>query len=418
MQKRIYRYLLFLLFAALLLTGCQRKYSSRNTSSGEQETDKTEEESPAETEGLFLITGIDTEGKSIVLRNCTTLKEASYAYTGATYIRDKYGGNLTMSQISVGEIVTIEGSQKKLTTIQISDKAFSYGDLHNFTLDVEHKILTVGNDSYYFDGNIVTAYKNSMISLGEISSQDTICLKGLGKQIYAIQVITGHGTIVLQNTEVFEGGYITVGNLLSQQITAEMRIEVAEGTHHITVANNGYGGSTDIIVEANRETAVNLEELKGEGPKFCTIQFHIVPENGTAYLNGEKIDVTQPMQVSYGVYRLSGEAEGYAAWSRILVVSSPEAEITIELGTENDTEETITTAENEEDSGAEAENTNTSSDTGTEDSAEETQTTATVETPVTETPVTETPVTETPVTETPSTEIVIPEIPDAGTGVG
>ena len=146
-------------------------------------------------------------------------------------------------------------------------------------------------------------------------------------------------------------------------IAPDMRIEVPEGTYLLSVANNGYGGSSEITVEANRETTVNLEELKGEGPKYCTIAFVIEPENATLYLNGEVVDLSQTLQLKYGRYRLSAKAEGYADWNRTLVVNSESANIKIELQTEAEAAEEAEEAQTES---QEETNTQTDSNTQTE----------------------------------------------------
>lgn len=368
MQKRKLQMIFIIMLLTLILPGCgekQRRITDGSEVYVKQDKDSadTKEEEETQEEGkLFAITGIDTERNIMTLRDCDTMREKPYNYTGATYIRGKYGDNLTVSQISAGDLVNIKVRGETLTNVQISDEVFSYEDLHNFTLDTEERTLTVGGSSYYFDDSILVYHDNSTISLSEISEQDTICMKGIDKQIYTIQVTSGHGTVVLENTEVFQGGYITIGNLMSMKITPQMRIEVAEGSYLLAVANDGYGGSLEITVEANRETKVNLNELKGEGPKFCQIQFKVVPENGNIYLDGEKVDTSQVVEVRYGAHRLTGKADGYADWSRILVVNSKMAEITIELSTDAESEETISTSNN---TSGTTSNTDSKSTTGT-----------------------------------------------------
>lgn len=371
MQKKKRMFWCVFLAAALWLSGCGKNEPAltdgREVYVKSQEAEKTEalketdETGKTEQEQRYLLTGLNTEQKKITLRTYQGQEEKEYDYTGGTLIKDKYGNNITMEQLGLGEMVTTVIEKDKVKSIQVSDEGFTYGDIHNFTLNTEAKTITVGKENYYYDDDLLVFFGNSKISLAELSEWDTICLKGIEKKVYAVQVTEGHGTVVLQNTDLFVGGNITIGNVLSLNIEKDMRIEIPEGTYLLSVANDGYGGSTEITVEANRETTVNLDELKGEGPKYSTVAFTIEPENAVLYLNNEMVDLSQPLQLKYGRYSLSAKAEGYADWDKTLVVNSQSANIRIELQTTEEAEaeaETQAAAEEEtetQDSGRELE---------------------------------------------------------------
>ncbi len=373
MQKRKIHRLFLLLLLLTVAAGCGQE-KKKITDGSEIYVKRQEEDSQEETEEeiqipeiLYAVTGIDTEHQLLTLRDCETGREKPYSYTGGTYIRNKYGDSLAIGQLSQGDLVTVEEEDEKLTAVQISKDAFTYDDLYNFTLDKEQNSLTVGKESYYFDENLLVLHGQSKISVSEISEHDNICMKGVGQHIYVIQVDAGHGTVVLENTDLFQGGYITIGNILSKKITPQMRIEVPEGTYLLAVANNGYGGSRNITVEANREVKVNLDELKGEGPKQCQIKFKVTPEQAVVQLDGQPVDISQPIQVSYGVHQLTAKAEGYADWKRTLIVNSSEAELPIKMTSkeEDKKDETISTSGSSQASGSTNNNTSGSKGTNT-----------------------------------------------------
>lgn len=346
---------LFLLAVCLMLLGCSEKKPTLTDGSevyvkedNTQKQEETEKEKTSAEEKLFLVTGVDTQRKKITLKGCQEQEEKEYSYTGATDLKDKYGSNITAEKLLAGEMVNVKLEKDTIISVRASDQVFTYGDIHNFTINAEAGTIAVGKNNYYFEEDIQVFYRNNKISIGEISEWDTICLKGIDKKVYAIQVTSGHGTVVLQNTGIFEGGNITIGNVLSLDITPDMKIEVPEGTYLLSVANDGYGGSREVTIEANRETDINLEELKGEGPKYGTIAFVIEPQNAVLYLNGEMVDLSQPLQLKYGRYSLAAKAEGYADWKRTLIVNSESANLKIELKTEDEAEsetETTTTQE-------------------------------------------------------------------------
>lgn len=371
LQKKKIRGLL-LLSICFLLVGCGEKKAELTDGrevyvKDEKEEKSQEEENTVEEEQLFVITGFNTEQNKIMLKGYKEEKEKEYEYTRATYIEDKYGKSITMEQLEAGEMVNVTLQQNTVKSIQVSDEVFTYADVHNFTVDSDAKTITVGKNSYYYGDDVQVFYHNNRISMAEISQRDTLCLKGIDKKVYTIQVISGHGTVVLQNTDIFEGGNITIGNILSVDIQKDMRIEVPEGTYLLSVANDGYGGNCEVTVEANRETTVNLEELKGEGPKYCSVTFTIEPENAVLYLNGKQVDVSQPLSLKYGRYTLSAKADGYADWQRTLVVNSESANLKVQLLTTEEEEAEEETTQSNTETTDQSETQSSSGDSGKEE---------------------------------------------------
>lgn len=208
MRKRSMGILLLVLLA-VLAAGCGEKkrrvtdgsdvYVSRQETKIHKEAEDRDQEEPEDREqeeleqkkqeqqDIYAVTAIDMKRQILTLRNCKNAVEVPYEYTGGTYIRDKYEHDLTVSQLSVGELVTIEQQGEKLTTVQIAKDAFSYDDLYNFTLDREMQSLTVGGSIYYYDDDLLAYQEGSSIPLSEINEQDTVCIKGVGQEIYTLR---------------------------------------------------------------------------------------------------------------------------------------------------------------------------------------------------------------------------------------
>ena len=222
MQKKKLIFIIFSILSAVFFISCGNGKKGKVTDGREafpgKEKGGIEEVELLKEEGkIYVVTAIDTDRGTVTLQDWETTREKPYTYNGATYFKGKYGDNLTVSQISAGELVSIERRGETLTNVQVADGMFSYDDLHNFTLDTNKQTISVGGETYFFDDKVAAFHGSSKISLSEISAQDTICLRGIEKQVYTIQVQAGHGTVVLENTEVFQGGYITIGNLLSMK---------------------------------------------------------------------------------------------------------------------------------------------------------------------------------------------------------
>ena len=97
------------------------------------------------------------------------------------------------------------------------------------------------------------------------------------------------------------------------------------------MANNGWGDSTDIEIKRGEITKVNLNDLKGEGPKKSSILFEVDVQSAKIYVDGSEIDYTSPVEITYGKHTLKVTADGYDTWTRTLYVNSKEATIQITI---------------------------------------------------------------------------------------
>ena len=183
--------------------------------------------------------------------------------------------------------------------------------------------------------------------MAQISNDDVLTVIGKEKKILSVIVTTGHGTLSLNNTEDFEGSFLQLNSDIFAIITQNMDMEVPEGVYTLKVANNGWGGSTEIEIVRGETTEVDLEELKGEGKKKGIVSFDISVEDVSVYVDGELIDHTQGIELTYGVHQIQIEASGYSTWKKYLSVNSPEATIVIELEDDEEAGEEETEVEEE-----------------------------------------------------------------------
>jgi len=192
------------------------------------------------------------------------------------------------------------------------------------------------------------------IALSDIKEEDELRIIGMNKEILSVTVTTGQGTIALKNTELFEGSFIQIGNKIFAEITGEIQLDVPEGIHMVTVANKGYGGSMEYEVLRDEVTEIDLDELKGEGPKKGDITFKIVTtdENDDADIlfkvDGKEVDCDEPIELAYGIHSIAAEAFGYETYAKKLFVNSEAATIRIALDIETSSSTTEPSEEEKE----------------------------------------------------------------------
>lgn len=282
-------------------------------------------------EKIYVVISVNTKKRLIGLGLPDSLRTVQYGYTKATQIMDDHGQFVSASKLQPGRTVTIGelDDEAKLTSIQLASRTWYQENITRFSIDPSIGMFVIGDTKYRYNEYLRAFSGDQEISLMQIKDGDVISVQGLDKQILSVQVTQGHGTIALTNTKLFEGGWISFGTKIYARVTPNMTIEVPEGTYELSVANDGYGDSKTVKVERAQVTTVDLDEYRGEGPKLCKVTFEVHVEDALLYINGEETAYDQPVELRYGVYRLTVIADGFETWERQLVIHSPEAAIQI-----------------------------------------------------------------------------------------
>ncbi len=343
-QQLIAYGILFLVM--LLCVGCGKSLEER-TSSGvvyynpnaSEETEIEVEETTEPLGELYLILSNNSVDQTLNLYSYENGLEYHYYYALTTRFLNKYGDYASVALFTPGNAVHIGevDSSGKLTTVQMSNEVWEYKDVNRFSIEEERAIFEIADTRYnYNDETFVFSYDDE-ITMEDISENDKLTVIGKDKKILSVMVTTGQGTIQLSNTKLFEGSFLQLDRDIFAEITADMTLEVPEGTYTLTVANNGWGGSCDITITRGQTTAVDLDTIKGEGPKYGTILFSVDIEGAKIVIDGKQIDTTQPQTLQYGKHSISVSADGYKEWTKYLYVNSEEATIMISLEKESTT---------------------------------------------------------------------------------
>ena len=359
-------YVVILVFAMICLMGCGKEKNTKDT-----ETQNTQTES-ADTQSLYLIVENNTAEESLTLYSYETEIEHYFSYAFSTQFKDKYGNYTSAIEFVPGRVVTIgeKDMDGYLTWVQLSDQVWEYEDIHRFSINEESGVFTIADSKYSIQDKVYVFSNGERTYFGAIGSDDILTVVGIDKKILSVAITTGHGTLALRNTELFEDSYLQLNNDIFAIITSNMNMELPEGTYTLKVANDGWGGTTEIEIVRGQTTEIDLDTLKGEGKKTGLVSFEIDVENVSVYIDNTLVDHTQPIELTYGTHVLKIEADGYADWKKYLSVNSEEATLVIEL---------VEDESAEEEEGSSEEETETETDTETE-AETETETETEVET--------------------------------------
>lgn len=293
-------------------------------------------EEPVITTDLFMIISNDMQSEKLVLEQLASGKQYMYNYKITTRFLDKYGNRATASDFEPGRCITVNEKdiQGKLLEASLSDAVWEYPDVTRYSVDEDRGIFQIADTKYSYEETLFVNSDGEALQLSDLTELDTLRIVGIGKQILSVSVTTGHGELQLENTDLFEGSYIQIGEKIFSQVTKDMLLEIPEGTYTVTVANNGYGGSTDVTIEKGQKEVLDLDTLKGEGPKFGNILFAVNVADAIVQIDGKAVDYSQAVPVQYGVHTLQITADSYEPYSKKLFVNTEEATIVIGLNAE------------------------------------------------------------------------------------
>ena len=131
---------------------------------------------------------------------------------------------MSVSDIHQGDVVDISGadSDGKAKRIQKSDKVWTNDAVTNFSVDKNKSVLEIGNSSYRLGERTMIFSGSDVIDTDSLTAQDKLVVVGIDKDIVSISVTTGHGTLQLSNTSLFEGSFLQLGDRIFAEITKGM----------------------------------------------------------------------------------------------------------------------------------------------------------------------------------------------------
>jgi len=340
-KKLLYVGMLMLVIACL--AGCAE---SKVENEGTEDTQTEVEAEPS----IYLIKRNDVLEEKLTLYSYETGLDYAYTYDSMTQFKNKYGDYISSSAFVAGKIVEIGDRDTNgcLKEIKLTDQVWEYEGVKRFSFDSERGVFSIADTNYSIREQYFIFSNGERINTAQISENDVLTVIGKDTKILSMIVTTGHGTLSLINTELFEGSFLQLNNNIFTMITQNMDMEVEEGVYVLTVANDGWGGTKEIEIVRGETTEVDLEELKGEGKKKGIIHFDIEIEDVSVYVDRELIDHNEGVELTYGMHQIKIEAAGYSDWKKYLVVNSPEATIEIELENDKDSKPKVEEKESEE----------------------------------------------------------------------
>ena len=282
-----------------------------------------------------LIVDKNTSGKTITFYNREVNRKYTLNYDGTSKIYDKYGTALSMDQVEVGSIVDITFLKTKrlLNSMQGSQDAWELSKIRDFDIDELKNSMYAAGSNYWFDKSLAIYADGAKAELMDINPVDTITVRGVDRMVYSMSIDEGHGYLRLKNEEYFVGGWIEItGSKIIKTIGEDMIIAVPVGTYDVQLSNKGVEGLKTVNIDRNRETELDIGDIEVEELKtFGNIIFVVSPSDAEVFIDGEKVDISRPVPVEYGVHQLIARASGYQTLTQYIKVGAENATLEITL---------------------------------------------------------------------------------------
>lgn len=359
MYKRLSAFVTVVMVLALVITGCTSQASNiglaRESSQNTIGTDFIVAEAGSyDSADTAVVLSTDFDSGSVMFMNIATGKQYTLSYDGTTYVKDKYEGPMSMSQIKEGDIVDITflRGKKKLASVQLSPQSWVYDNIENYDLGGMNNTATIGSGTYSLPDQVVVLSDGRRVEIMDIVNKDILTFSGIDHEIYSIKVQKGHGYLRLSNDQALVGGWIEVGNTVIQQITENMLLAVPEGSYQVSLSNGNAKCLKEVTIERDKEVVLDVGDLEIIADKTGKILFSVNPSEATVNIDGEAVDISQEVELTYGIHQISLEAEGYQSLKKYIQVGSAYASIsfTLEAEEKKETEDENESSKNSESS--------------------------------------------------------------------
>lgn len=286
-----------------------------------------------DSEDAAVVVKKDLEAGTVQFQNIISSRRYTLHYDGTTVVYDKNDQALSMEQLKEGSVVTVRfyKPRKELAYVKEHPNCISYNNVSSYEMDLRKGTITIGNELYNISGHVVVVSDGRETDMMEVNPVDVLSVWGYKNMIYGINVEKGHGYLRLQNEDYFVNGWIDVGDSVISKVAQDMLMVVPEGTHTVTVSNKGSSATQEITFARNEEMAWDLGEVEITVVQKGAVIFTLTPATAKVYIDGREVDVSRPVEITYGLHQMRIMADGYDTVAQYIKVAEPSANVAVEL---------------------------------------------------------------------------------------
>lgn len=311
----------------------------------EMATEESEHTEKLQTEqtSIAVLKSIDAERGILTATDIKSESTITYFFTGGTKFISRYGQSLLAKELLLGEIIELsyDPAENKVVQCVVTDKAWEYTDIKNWSLDKEKKCILVGSKTFPY-GTLFQAFNSKgMIDINALNEKDQVTVKGVDGQAYSVIVRKGHGTLQLSNYADFVGGTIEIGYDVMAKVEKDQELTVREGAYRVIVRKGSLEAVKYVHINADEQTTLDLGDVKKE-KKFSKVKVSISPIDANFYINDAATEYASEIELEYGTYTIKATAKDYETYTAKVKIAKAKEEIQINLAPSNTAKATET----------------------------------------------------------------------------
>lgn len=338
----------------LIVTGCSAASMAQESAfESAYENGVQEEETKVNiytSAATVVIESVDEKEQLISMYLIDRNESRKLSYDGVTTVQDKYGSAMAVGQLVIGDIadITYNSELERLGSIRLSEESWSYEGVVKYNLNVGNNSATIGNETFHIDDHVLAFSDGKLIDAAQIIHQDVLTMKGKGNNILSITVDKGHGYLDLKNDDAVLGGWIEVGQTVISQIAPDMLLTVPEGSYTIRITGEGIEESREVAIQRNKETVLDLKDIKVKENQKGLVVFDITPSTATVYVDNVKVDTRYTVKIPLGLHLVSAIASGYESLAQYFQIETGTNTIAMELEEESTVSDNSVTPDTKE----------------------------------------------------------------------
>ncbi len=311
---------------------------SKNSKSSSQQTTTVTKTTKAKDEiikynrTIALVKHSDMDTKKMVVYDINEGKGITFDVESDTELKDAYGTDIALSQFRKGDIVDVKYNAKDKSPeyIRITATAWERKGITDLVVNEEAKTIKVKNDVYKFTDELVLLDAGQPFDLDSLSKNDKVDLRGYKDTVWAIEVSGRHGSVKLQNYEIFIGGTLDIVGKVSKDVVANMIIPLPAGEYSISLSKENVPPVVKKVeVVAGQETVLDFSDVKA---KVGEVEFVLEQEGAKIFIDDKRVNLKEKTILDFGNYKIKATMDGFEDWKGDLLVNQAYLRYKIDFG--------------------------------------------------------------------------------------
>jgi len=259
----------------------------------------------------------------------------NFTADNGTNMQNRYGEVMSFAQFRPGDIVDARYTEVGgvLSSMSLATTAWERRNVSNVRVNPDNRTLAIGNDIFRYDERTISIFNDMPFNIEEINPLNVVTMRGMGSNVWFVEVSRGTGLINLVNGENIRDGVIEVDNNLTLQLNergaTDEPIRVQSGNRRILIrGSNIVDFLVHLDVNAGESAILDLSDIQVVAG---VVTLNISEPDAIVTLNGTPRRAGEPLILDYGNYTLIVRRDGFVTYESTFELNEPTLDLVIML---------------------------------------------------------------------------------------